>query len=121
LTPIVSTPSEAKPVPDLLACLQTLCDDPRNIVWVISGRDQKTLDGWLGSVQGLGFSAEHGCYLKPPNGQEWSSIVDDVDMSWKQDVAEIFAYYTERTQGSFVENKKSSITWHYRQADATFG
>ncbi|KAI8335822.1 glycosyltransferase family 20-domain-containing protein [Chlamydoabsidia padenii] len=121
LTPIVSIPGDAKPSPDLLTCLQTLCDDPRNIVWVISGRDQQTLDGWLGSVKGLGFSAEHGCYLKPPNGQTWSSIVDDMDMSWKQDVAEIFAYYTERTQGSFVENKKSSITWHYRQADATFG
>ncbi|SAM07399.1 hypothetical protein [Absidia glauca] len=121
LTPIVSTPSEARPSVDMLKCLQTLCDDPRNIVWVVSGRDQSTLDEWLGSVHGLGFSAEHGCYIKPPHGQEWSSIVDDVDMSWKQDVAEIFAYYTERTQGSFVENKKSSITWHYRQADATFG
>ncbi|KAI8096191.1 glycosyltransferase family 20-domain-containing protein [Halteromyces radiatus] len=121
LTPIVSTPSEAKPSPDMLECLQTLCNDPRNIVWVVSGRDQKTLEEWLGSVQGLGFSAEHGCYLKPPNSQEWTSIVDDIDMSWKQDVAEIFAYYTERTQGSFVEHKKSSITWHYRTADATFG
>ncbi|CAO3577456.1 unnamed protein product [Absidia cylindrospora] len=121
LTPIVSTPSEAKPSPDMLNCLQALCDDPRNIVWVVSGRDQNTLDEWLGGVRGLGFSAEHGCYMKPPYSQEWSSIVDDVDMTWKQDVAEIFNYYTERTQGSFIESKKSSITWHYRTADATFG
>ncbi|CAO3587680.1 unnamed protein product [Absidia cylindrospora] len=121
LTPIVSTPGEAKPSPDMLKYLQTLCDNPQNLVWVVSGRDQNTLDEWLGGVQGLGLSAEHGCYMKAPLCQEWSSIVDDVDMTWKQDVAEIFAYYTERTQGSFIENKKSSITWHYRTADATFG
>lgn len=105
----------------MLDCLQTLCNDPRNIVWVISGRDQKTLDEWLGQVRGLAFSAEHGCYIKLPNSDEWSNIVDDVDMSWKQDVREIFTYYTERTQGSFIENKNSSITWHYRLADAVYG
>jgi trehalose-phosphatase len=42
-------------------------------------------------------------------------------MSWKNDVLEIFTYYTERTQGSFVEHKRSSITWHYRQADPEYG
>lgn len=121
LTPIVATPSAAKPSREMLDCLQTLCNDPRNIVWVISGRDQKTLDEWLGQVRGLAFSAEHGCYIKLPNSDEWSNIVDDVDMSWKQDVREIFTYYTERTQGSFIENKNSSITWHYRLADAVYG
>ncbi|KAI8074162.1 glycosyltransferase family 20-domain-containing protein [Gongronella butleri] len=121
LTPIVSTPSAAKPSPKLLTYLQALCDDPKNLVWVVSGRDQATLEDWLGSVRGLGFSAEHGCYVKPPNVDEWTSIVDDVDMSWKSDVTEIFTYYTERTQGSFIEFKKSSITWHYRMADAEYG
>jgi len=42
-------------------------------------------------------------------------------MSWKNDVIEIFTYYTERTQGSFIEHKRSSLTWHYRMADPEFG
>ncbi|KAF7729031.1 threalose-6-phosphate phosphatase [Apophysomyces ossiformis] len=122
LTPIVSIPSDAKPSMEMLKSLQVLCNDPRNEVWVISGRDQATLDEWLGAVvTNLGLSAEHGCYLKPPGAKEWTSIVDHVDMSWKQDVTAIFDYYTERTQGSFVEQKKSSITWHYRLADAEYG
>ncbi|ORX62736.1 hypothetical protein DM01DRAFT_320421 [Hesseltinella vesiculosa] len=121
LTPIVSTPSEAKPSAELLTYLQTLCDNPRNSVWVVSGRDQATLEEWLGNVRGLGFSAEHGCYLRPPFSSDWTNIVDGVDMSWKNDVKEIFAYYTERTQGSFIEYKKSSITWHYRLADVEYG
>ncbi|KAG0185999.1 threalose-6-phosphate phosphatase [Apophysomyces sp. BC1034] len=122
LTPIVSVPSDAKPSIEMLKSLQTLCDDPRNEVWVISGRDQATLDEWLGTaVTNIGLSAEHGSYLKPPGVKKWTSIVDHVDMGWKQDVTEIFEYYTERTQGSFVEHKKSSITWHYRLADAEYG
>ncbi|KAI8391219.1 glycosyltransferase family 20-domain-containing protein [Radiomyces spectabilis] len=122
LTPIVSVPSDAKPAADMLEALRVLCRDPRNEVWVISGRDQATLDEWLGNaVPNLGLSAEHGCYIKSPGEANWTSIVNDVDMSWKQDVTMIFDYYTERTQGSFVEHKKSSITWHYRMADAEYG
>ncbi|KAI9008996.1 glycosyltransferase family 20-domain-containing protein [Phycomyces nitens] len=122
LTPIVSLPSDARPSEGMLASLGALCKDPSNIVWIISGRDQTTLDEWIGSkVDNIGLSAEHGCYIKPPGADKWTSIVSNVDMSWKQDVAEIFEYYTERTQGSMVEYKKSSITWHYRNADATYG
>ncbi|KAI9481077.1 MAG: glycosyltransferase family 20-domain-containing protein [Benjaminiella poitrasii] len=122
LTPIVSVPSDAKPGPDMLKALQTLCNDPKNIVWVVSGRDQTVLDEWLGcNVNRIGLSAEHGCYIKEADSSEWNSIVDGIDMSWKTDVEEIFDYYTERTQGSFVEHKKSSITWHYRLADSEYG
>jgi len=42
-------------------------------------------------------------------------------MSWMGEVEEIFRYYTERTQGSHIEVKKSSITWHYRGADPEWG
>ena len=42
-------------------------------------------------------------------------------MSWMTDVTEIFTYYTERTQGSSVENKRCSVTWHYRNADPDYG
>ncbi|KAI7848536.1 glycosyltransferase family 20-domain-containing protein [Circinella umbellata] len=122
LTPIVSVPSDARPSKEMLKYLQTLCDDPQNEVWVISGRDQQTLDDWLGStINNIGFSAEHGCFLKAANATQWTNMLDDVNMNWKHDVTEIFEYYTERTQGSFIEFKKSSITWHYRMADAEYG
>lgn len=42
-------------------------------------------------------------------------------MPWKDDVKEIYEYYTERTPGSFIEEKKYSLTWHYRKADPKFG
>jgi trehalose-phosphatase len=121
LTPIVSVPSAALPPKDMYEYLQNLCADPNNEIWVISGRDQETLENWLGGIPNLGFSAEHGCFMKQPNSDNWVNMLEGVDMSWKNDVVKIFDYYTERTQGSFVEHKKSSITWHYRLADPQYG
>jgi trehalose-phosphatase len=121
LTPIVSVPTDAKPSPQMLASIQALCKDPRNEVWVVSGRDQACLEDWLGGIENLGLSAEHGCFLKAAGSSTWINVLEDIDMSWKKDVTEIFDYYTERTEGSFVEHKKSSITWHYRMADEEYG
>ncbi|KAJ3407202.1 threalose-6-phosphate phosphatase [Chytridiales sp. JEL 0842] len=120
LTPIVKTPSAAVPPPRMLKFLATLCADPRNYVFVISGRDQACLDNWLGHIKGLGLSAEHGSFIKYPGGQ-WTNLSKEMDLSWKDKVAEVFQYYTERTQGSFVEHKRCSITWHYRLADPDYG
>ncbi|OZJ02982.1 hypothetical protein BZG36_03144 [Bifiguratus adelaidae] len=121
LTAIRKQPMAAIPPPEMLKYLQMLCHDPQNTVWVISGRDQGALEGWLGKVNGLGLSAEHGCFLKQPDTAKWVNLTESMDMGWKNDVIEIFTYYTERTQGSFIEHKRSSITWHYRMADPEYG
>ncbi|KAI7904906.1 trehalose-phosphatase [Cokeromyces recurvatus] len=116
LTPIVSQPADAKPAPTLLHNLQELCKDPLNSVWVISGRDQHFLDTHLGHIPRLGFSSEHGSFIKKPESNDWSDMLGDTDMSWKDDVLEIFEKYTKRNPGTVIEQKKSSITWHYRNA-----
>ncbi|RUS25312.1 trehalose-phosphatase-domain-containing protein [Jimgerdemannia flammicorona] len=121
LTPIRKMPNAAVPPPDMLKYMQKLAEDPNNIVWVISGRDQAALDEWLGNVDNLGLSAEHGCFTKGPDSKKWINLTEELDMSWKNDVIEIFTYYTERTQGSFIEHKRSSLTWHYRMADPEYG
>ncbi|KAF9438868.1 threalose-6-phosphate phosphatase [Entomortierella beljakovae] len=121
LTPIRKTPGAAVPQEHMLKALRALTNDPKNIVWIISGRDQKALDEWLGDVDNLGFSAEHGSFMKQPGSKKWVNLTEALDMSWKNDVIEIFTYYTERTQGSFIEHKRSSLTWHYRMADPEFG
>ncbi|KAF9165453.1 threalose-6-phosphate phosphatase [Actinomortierella ambigua] len=121
LTPIRKTPGAAVPQEHMLKALSALAADPKNVVWVISGRDQKVLEEWLGSVENLGFSAEHGSFMRQPGSKKWANLTESLDMGWKNDVIEIFTYYTERTQGSFIEHKRSSLTWHYRMADPEFG
>lgn len=121
LSPIVKTPSMAIPSEAALEALETLSNDPRNMVYIISGRDQAFLDLHLGHIKNLGFSAEHGGFVKEPGTSKWRNFTENLDMSWMSEVEEIFRYYTERTQGSHVEMKKSSITWHYRASDPEWG
>lgn len=105
----------------MLEALQLLCNDPCNQVWVISGRDEATLDKWLGQVKGLGLSAEHGSFVKYPTSTKWINLLEHFDLNWKNDVVEIFTYYAERTTGSFIEHKRCSVTWHYLLADPEYG
>lgn len=121
LVGIKRTPSEAMPSPELLRTLRILCSDPSNHVYIISGRDRVTLEGMLGSIGGLGLSAEHGCYIRPAGSLEWIDLIHESELTWKPSVLEIMQYYTERTPGSVIEKKSASITWHYRLSDATFG
>ncbi|KAF8840575.1 glycosyltransferase family 20 protein [Paxillus ammoniavirescens] len=130
LTPIVKTPSMAVPSLDALNALTKLTSDPKNIVYIVSGRDQEFLEIHLGHIKHLGMSAEHGGFIREPsngnNGaivkeEEWVNFTEKLDMEWMEEVAEIFRYYTERTTGSHIEIKKSSITWHYRASDPEWG
>ncbi|GAA6002877.1 uncharacterized protein JCM10292_001351 [Rhodotorula paludigena] len=121
LTPIVKDPSAATPSAALVSALETLAADPKNIVYIISGRDGAFLEEHLGKIPNLGMSAEHGCFLRAPGSDKWISLTDDLNMDWKSDVVRIFRYYEARTQGAFVEKKVSSVTFHYRNADPVFG
>jgi trehalose 6-phosphate synthase/phosphatase len=93
----------------MLKALRALVADPNNIVWVISGRDQTVLEEWLGGVGNLGFSAEHGSFMRQPGGKKWVNLTESLDMGWKNDVVEIFTYYTERTQGKEGERRTSLL------------
>ncbi|KAJ7701179.1 glycosyltransferase family 20 protein [Mycena rosella] len=132
LAPIVKTPSMAVPTAATLHALERLSADPRNIVYIISGRDGEFLEQHLGHLTRVGFSAEHGGFVREPQGdaaageaerppQPWVNFTEKLDMGWMGEVEEVFRYYTERTTGSHIEMKKSSITWHYRGADPEWG
>ncbi|KIM27999.1 glycosyltransferase family 20 protein [Serendipita vermifera MAFF 305830] len=121
LTPIVKTPSMAVPSEYALQALERLSEDPKNLVYIISGRDSGFLEQHLGHLTKVGFSAEHGCFIREPGATKWSNLTETLDMSWMPEVEELFEYYTERTTGSFIEMKKSSITWHYRASDPEWG
>lgn len=121
----------AIPSSDALNALMKLASDSQNIVYIVSGRDQAFLELHLGHIKHLGMSAEHGGFIRDPsngngNGDKdeeevWMNFTSRLDMGWLDEVAEIFRYYTERTTGSHIEIKKSSVTWHYRASDPEWG
>ncbi|KAG0180832.1 threalose-6-phosphate phosphatase [Apophysomyces sp. BC1034] len=114
LTPIVRNPEDARPTPGLLRDLDALCKDPANTVWIISGRDQNFLSTYFGNINRLGLSAEHGSFMKMDS--HWIDMLNNADMSWKDEALHTFEKYTTQTPGTVIERKKSSITWHYRNA-----
>ncbi|KAI8612256.1 glycosyltransferase family 20-domain-containing protein [Chytriomyces sp. MP71] len=54
-------------------------------------------------------------------GDGWLALVDAIDGSWRDAIRPLFEHYTERTPGSWIEEKEVNITWHYMNADPDFG
>ncbi|KAB5513612.1 glycosyltransferase family 20 protein [Coniochaeta sp. 2T2.1] len=121
LTQIVREPSAAVPSERVITTLRALAADPKNAVWIISGRDQVFLQQHLGHITELGFSAEHGSFMKHPGSDEWENLAEKFDMGWQQEVLDVFQKYTDKVPGSFIERKRCALTWHYRLADPEQG
>ncbi|KAJ4288349.1 hypothetical protein N0V88_007387 [Collariella sp. IMI 366227] len=121
LTPIVREPSAAVPSERVIKSLKELAKDHRNAVWIISGRDQEFLTQHLGHIKELGFSAEHGSFMRHPGSTEWENLAEKFDMRWQKEVLAVFQKYTDKVPGSFIEQKRCALTWHYRLADPEQG
>lgn len=109
------------PNSDVLTVLNTLCNDPKNVVFIVSGRGQQTLNDWFSPCKNLGIAAEHGYFFRWQKDEEWKTCVPTMDFGWKAVVGPIMKLYTESTDGSFIEAKESSIVWHFQDADPDFG
>jgi trehalose 6-phosphate synthase/phosphatase len=99
LTPIVRDPAAAIPSARVIRTLKALAADHHNAVWIISGRDQDFLQQYLGDISELGFSAEHGSFMRHPGKTEWENLAEQFDMSWQPEVMSCFQKYTEKTPG----------------------
>ncbi|MEJ5962781.1 bifunctional alpha,alpha-trehalose-phosphate synthase (UDP-forming)/trehalose-phosphatase [Pedobacter immunditicola] len=109
---------KASPDPELYELLNKLTSDPDNHVVLISGRKHETLDQWFGHLK-VGMIAEHGAWQKYLDG-EWRSLPLLTDQ-WKQEVRTVLERYTDRTPGSFIEDKSYSLVWHYRRVEQGLG
>lgn len=56
---IITTPNT-----EAVGILNNLCNDPRNVVFLVSGKDRKTLTEWFSSCAKLGIAAEHGYFVR---------------------------------------------------------
>jgi trehalose 6-phosphate synthase/phosphatase len=78
-----------------LEALTKLSADPKNLVYIISGRDGNFLERHLGHLSNVGFSAEHGGFIRERGQKTWKNLTESIDMSWMSEVDEVFKYYTE--------------------------
>ncbi len=115
LVTFVGRPEKALPDPELKELLRGLASLAR--VVLISGRDKETLERWFGDLP-VSLVAEHGIFVKEKG--TWK-LTGEFNEDWKEAVRPIMELYTDRTPGSFIEEKKYSLVWHYRLAESELG
>ena len=120
LTPIVENPAAAILSQEALRSIQQLATDPRNEVWIISGRNSSFLEQIFGHLAQIGLVAEHGSFLRTPGSTGWRDLTAQVDMSWQEEVFRVFQRYTNTTPGSRIEKKRAGMVWHFRRASPDY-
>lgn len=118
LVPFTRKPEDAVPGKDLKQLLSELSADPANNVIIISGRDEITLEKWLGDLP-VSMVAEHGASFKMKN-EQWQQPVA-MPTQWKDEIRPILKMFVTRCVGSFVEEKTNTIAWHYRNTHPELG
>ncbi|GGE41068.1 trehalose 6-phosphate synthase /trehalose 6-phosphatase [Pedobacter psychrotolerans] len=109
---------DASPDEELYNLITKLTADSANKVVIISGRRNETLEKWFGHLK-VDLIAEHGAWQKA-YGDKWNCLPLLTDQ-WKQEMKSILETYTDRTPGSFIEEKSYSLVWHYRKAEEGLG
>ncbi len=110
----------AEPDAGLLELLSGLAAVPDNKVVVISGRDHATLQHWIAGT-GVDMVAEHGARIWDSALGEWQILGEHFEEAWQQQIRPVLEVYVDRTPGAYVEDKGSSLVWHYRRAEPELG
>ncbi|HEY5753543.1 MAG TPA: bifunctional alpha,alpha-trehalose-phosphate synthase (UDP-forming)/trehalose-phosphatase [Chthoniobacterales bacterium] len=118
LVPFASQPHLAAPDASLLELMRALCAEPRNEVFIISGRDRPLLEDWFKGIP-VRIIAEHGAWIRSPEGK-WR-LLKPLASEWKRRLRPLLQAYVDRVPGSLLEEKDYSLAWHYRRADPEHG
>jgi trehalose 6-phosphate synthase/phosphatase len=118
LREIEREPSEARPTEEIYWILDKLSQSTD--VTVVSGRSQTDLESFFGESS-FRLIAEHGASVRRPGQREWDRLDKAINYEWMNELLVILRIYRDGTPGSFIEEKRSSLVWHYRKADPEFG
>lgn len=118
LVPFKKEVNQAVPDAELITLLEELCVQPNTTVVIVSGRNYLTLEEWLGHLD-VDMVAEHGIWHKNGN-RKWQRIMG-INNTWKKDIYNIMTLHTDRTTGTFIEEKSYSLAWHYRKVEPQLG
>jgi trehalose 6-phosphate synthase/phosphatase len=110
-------PDKAKLTKQINNILINIIKNPFSKVIIITGRGYQDIDNLLSNLP-LDIIAEHGAMIKE-NGK-WKKIVFDKGL-WKKNIQSLFNKITSSCPGSFIEEKRFSLSWHYRNAEPEMG
>ncbi|XP_076896715.1 putative alpha,alpha-trehalose-phosphate synthase [UDP-forming] 7 [Bidens hawaiensis] len=110
-----------RPSKEVISIINRLCNDPKNTVFVVSGRGREDLAKWFSPCEKLGIAAEHGYFMRWQADKEWETYAQNASFGWMQMAEPVMKLYTEATDGSSIERKESALVWHFQDADPSFG
>jgi trehalose 6-phosphate synthase/phosphatase len=113
LLELADRPELAVPDPELRELLHALAKRPHTEVHIVSERAPKDLERLLGDLP-VRLHAENGFWTRTHEG--WRARGDE-ESRWKPAAITILEAFAERTPGAFVEDKPTSLSWHYRLSD----
>ncbi len=108
------TPDKARPDQDLRKLIENLSFRKGNRVVIVSGRKREDLEDFFSGLP-VDLAAAHGSWLKTL-GEDWEKT-EFFSADWKETIRPILENYTDRTPGSFIEEKVYSLAWHYRKCE----
>mmetsp|Transcript_13248 Transcript_13248/g.41828 ORF Transcript_13248/g.41828 Transcript_13248/m.41828 type:complete len:400 (+) Transcript_13248:71-1270(+) len=120
-------PELATPTPEIDELLRAINARSDFSPHIISGRDASFLGTYFGHLNNFTLIAEHGFQIWRPGAPGWKlwEHPDGLDKDhddWKEVVRAEMAEFVRSTPGSHVEEKASSLVWHYREvADSALG
>src|SRR5512133_2777604 len=110
LVPFNDDPQRSGMGEEVRSTLTTLAGDPRNTLYIISGRKAKFLDGQFNGIN-VGLIAEHG-FLKREADGDWV-VSGWPEVGWKSAAVEPFNKSSARSSGTFTEETEFSVACHY--------
>jgi trehalose 6-phosphate synthase/phosphatase len=120
LREIETEPDAATPDAELKDLLTRFGRHANLEITIISGRPSESLEKLVGSYP-FRLVAEHGATAREPGRTAWHRFDGKISYAWKLEILPIFRIYEQATPGSWIEQKSSSIAWHYRRANEEFG
>ena len=110
---------------NVLSQLKLLSSQEKNKLYIISGCKKKQLDEVFGGITNIGLASEYGFFYKKPGENnlqnEYNQLFNMNDWSWKKGILPILKSFTERTEGSYIIEKESILSWVYKKCDSEFG
>lgn len=127
--------SRSGPGTELLDILAGLSKDPKNCVFVVTGKDVLAVSEFFGEIVGLGLGAEHGFYYRWPSKENsvssstgnnprgtWQTMLSNTqNQNWKEPAQMVMNIFVNRTHGSYIEQKGNALIWQFSDTDPEFG
>lgn len=101
----------------LSSLIARLAARPGASVHIITGRSPASIEQLVGTLP-VGLHAEHGYWSRADARSPWVVRVPG-SLAWKEPFGKLLRDLAVRTPGALVEEKHSSMAFHYRGADPT--